>query len=394
MDNMPEEKVVSVPSGSSVIDVLIVLAKRKKMIIVTTIVVAIASIAMTLLMTKTYIAAAKILPPQQAQSGAAALLAQLGGVAGAAAGAAGIKNPNDMYVGMLKSRTIADKIIARFDLKNVYRKTTFDMTRKELSLRTMINAGRDGLIEIQVEDESPERAAAIANGYTEELLKLTKVLAVTEASQRRLFFERQLAASKDNLAQAESTLKAAFAKSGVVSVDAESRTLVEIAAKLRAQIAAKEIALASMSKFFTTNSQEYKRAENELSSMKVEFSRLENGRLDGSGSGGGKSDGLESIKILREVKYHQMLYELLSKQYEVARLDEAKDSSIIQVLDKAQPPELKAKPKRAVIVVICTAIGFIFSLFWAMFSEARERALQIPEQAQKIQLLRSYLRIR
>ncbi|TFW16757.1 lipopolysaccharide biosynthesis protein [Massilia arenosa] len=315
-----------------------------------------------------YRANTKILPPQQAQSGAAALLAQLGGVASAAAGAAGIKNPNDLYVGMLHSRTIADSLIARFHLKDVYGHKLMDSTRNELDENTSITTGKDGLINIEVEDTDPKRAAAIANAYADELLKLTKTLAVTEAGQRRLFFERQLEQSKENLARAEVTLKKAMGARGVISVDAESRSIVETVARLRALVSAKEIERRTLAAFVTANNSDLKRVDEAIASARLELSKLENG--------GGKSEevvgtanGLENIKLLRDVKYHQMLYELLSKQYEIARLDETKDSSIVQVLDKAVEPERKAKPARALIALAAGCAGLLLALAWLVLAE-------------------------
>lgn len=381
------------PANINLIDILIVFAQRKRVLIAVPLVVALVAALLSLLIPNAYKATTKILPPQQAQSSAAALLSQLGGVAGAAAGAAGVKNPNDTYIGMLKSRTVADSLIARFKLKDVYGKRYFDATRKELEDNTAINSGKDGLIAIDVEDEDAERSAALANAYAEELLRLTKVLAVTEAAQRRLFFERQLEASKNNLANAEVALKAVLGTHGVISVDSESRAIVETVARLRAQIAAKEIQLGAMRAFVTNNNQEYKRSEQELGSMRSELARLENGRPDADPQAAlsGKQAGLENIKLLRDIKYHQMLYELLAKQYEIARLDEAKDASIIQVLDKAQVPERKFKPKRLILTMVAGMLGLFFAIIWVLLADARQRVAADPGNAERVARLRRAL---
>jgi len=354
------------------VDMLIVVAKHKTKILLSPVVAAVVVAGLSLLMPNIYKATTKILPPQQAQSGAAALLAQLGGVAGAAAGAAGVKNPNDLYVAMLKSRRIADKIVANFKLKEVYDKPTFEKTRRELDDNSTIASGKDGLITIEVEDKDKKRATNIANAYVAELLDLTKVLAVTEAGQRRMFFERELADTKTNLAAAESLLRQQLETNGVVSVDSDSRAVVETVSKLRAQIAAKEIQLRSMKAFVTTENNDYKRVLQELLSLRDEFGKLQNGRPASEiiGTEKQKSTGLDSIKLLRDVKYHQMLYELLSKQFEVARLDEAKDSSIVQVLDVAIEPETKFKPKRGILVGLAALLGLFFGIAWAFVSEA------------------------
>ena len=384
-------------SELSVIGILIVLAKHKKMMVGLPLIAAFIAAAVSFALPDVYQANTKLLPPQQAQSGAAALLSQLGGAGGIAAGVAGIKNPNDVYIGMLRSRTIADKLIKQFDLQKAYDIDSHEKTRKRLEDNTLINSGKDGLIVIEVSDENKKFVAPMANSYVDELLKLTKVLAVTEASQRRVFFERQLETSKDNLAKAEMTLKASLDTHGVISVDSDSRAIVETVGRLRAQISAKEIQLSSMQAFVTTNNQEYKRAQQELVSLKGELSKLENGRpaLVSEGQTPAKpAIGLENIKILRDVKYHQMLYELLSKQYEVARLDEAKDPSIIQVLDTAVEPERKFKPKRAIIILLGLILGAMAAFALAFILEIRNRTLQIPAKLAQWEILKGNLRFR
>jgi len=380
--------------GINLLELLTALAKNKKQLIGWPLLAGVAAAVISFAVPNVYKANTKILPPQQAQAGAAAILSQLGGVASAAAGAAGIKNPNDLYIGMLASRRISDKLIERFDLRTVYGTKSIEQARNKLKSNTTITTGKDGLILIEVEDEGKQRVAEIANAYTDELLKLTKVLALTEASQRRMFFERQLENSKNNLANAEMTLKKTIEANGIVSVDSDSRAIVETVSRLRAQISAKEIQLNSMQSFLTPNNQEYKRAQEELHSLRNEFNRLQNGTPGKSVAqeGENKAGGLENIKIVREVKYHQMLYELLSKQYEVARLDEAKDSSIIQVLDAAVEPERKYKPMRAIISIMTTIAAFFLTICWILIVETQRKAQQSPERAAQWSNLRASLR--
>jgi len=370
----PRNDKPTAPIGSGLIDTLIALANRKKLVLGLPLLCAVLAAGFSLLMPNTYRANTKILPPQQAQSGAAALLSQLGGVASAAAGAAGIKNPNDLYIGMLRSRSVMDKVIVRFKLGEAYGTDMMETTRATLEGNTVISSGKDGLINIEVEDTDPKRAVLIANAYADELLSLTKVIAVTEAAQRRLFFERQLQDSKDNLARAEIALKTALDTRGVISVDSQSRAIVETVARLRGQIAAKEIQLTAMTSFVTPQNQDYKRAQQELSSMKAELARQENGAPGAdtplAGGADGQRAGLENIKILRDVKYYQMLYELLAKQYEIARLDESKDSSIVQVLDRAVEPERKYKPRRSIIVISFFLLGLFLAMFIAIMLES------------------------
>lgn len=388
----------SIENNSSLLDFLIVLANRKRLIIGFPIVVGIIATVVCLLLPNIYRANTKLLPPQQSSSSTAgALLAQLGGAAGVVAGAAGIKNPNDLYIGMLKSRLIADKLIARYSLMKVYDKVSLEKTRMELGENTFVATGKDGFIVVEVEDKDRQRSADLANSYVNELLKLTKVLAVTQAGQQRVFYERQLELAKNNLAKAEAALKNRLDKTGVISVDADSRAIVEVVSRLRAQVAAKEIQIGSMRAFVTSNNQEFKRAQEELASLKGQLSKLENGASifpsDESNSPS-KSNGLESIRILRDVKYYQMLYEILSKQYELARLEEAKDVALIQILDGAIPPELKYKPKRAIMILTSVMFAFFLAIILAVLLEVKRKSMLIPERAARWRQLCSSIGIK
>jgi len=376
------------------VELLVVLAKHKRLVFGMPALAGILAMALGFALPSVYKADTKILPPQPAQSGAAALLSQLGGVAGVAASAAGIKSPNDLYIGMLKSRTVADNLIKRFELKKAYETVSAEKARRVLTENTLIVAGKDGLISIEVEDHDKARAPMLANAYVDELSKLTKVLAVTEASQRRMFFEQQLETAKNNLATAEATLRNALETHGVISVDSASRAIVETMGRMRAQISAKEIQLNAMQAFVTTNNQEYKRTQEEINSLRSELSKLENGppASEADRTAGGKQAGLENIKILRDVKYYEMLYELLSKQYEVARLDEAKDVPMIQVLDRAIEPERKFKPKPALLAITAAVLALFAAITWAMFVEARKKTLQDPAASAKWTQFKTLLR--
>jgi tyrosine-protein kinase Etk/Wzc len=386
------------PANSSgdttLVDLMIIVVKRKKLIFALPLAVAVVASALSLALPNVYTATTKLLPPQQAQSGAGALLAQLGGAGGLAAGMAGITAPGDMYLGMLKSRTVADKLISRFDLKRKYETDSQEKARLRLGGNTVLTSGKDGMISIDVDDKDPKFAAQLANGYVDELQRLTSTLAITEASQRRMFFERQLETAKDNLAKVEMSLKGAMDTRGVISVDSESRAILETAARLKAQVSAKEIQLDSMRAFVTSENQEFRRAAEELSSLRSELAKLQGGRAGPGASAPTSKAGLQNIQLMRDLKYYQMLYELLAKQYEVARLDEAKEPALIQVLDPAVVPEFKSKPKRALIVLGAALMAGFAALAWAFFSEAKRRAMAVPREAARWDELKSHLRFK
>jgi uncharacterized protein involved in exopolysaccharide biosynthesis len=391
MSNSSSVGIATTPKEQfSLFHILIEMLGHKRLLVIGPLLVTLVVAGLAFLEPSYYRANTKILPPQQAQSGAAAVLAQLGGVGGAAAGAAGIKNPNELYIGMLRSRTIADRLIEKHKLANVYDRHSVEQVRKLLAKKTAITNGKDNLITIEVEDTDPQRAAAIANSYTAELLALTKVIAVTEAGQRRLFYERQLEASRTNLENAELKLRTALGSGGISNVDTESRVIVETVARLRAQIAAKEIEARTMQNFMTGQNPDVQKVQAELASARAELDRVEQ-RGNGTSSRTGQT-GLENMKLLREVKYHQMLYELLAKQFEVARLDESKDASIIQVLDAAVPPEQKAGPARAIMAVSSGLLTFAVLLLYVAGRAKLRQYTVSPAGREYQQILRSHWR--
>jgi uncharacterized protein involved in exopolysaccharide biosynthesis len=377
----------------SFLDILIVLAKHKKLVAGLPVVAAVLALGYSLLLPNIYTGTTTILPPQQNQSAAAAMLAQLGAL-GAVAGA---KNPNDLYVGMLKSRTIADNLSQRFELQRVYKTRMAQDTRNELAGRTNISSNiKDGIITIQVDDTDPKRAAAIANAYVEELHRLTQTLAVTEASQRRLFFEKQLKLAKDGLGDAEVALKQTQETTGLIKLDDQAKVIIEAVARLRAEIAAREVQLFAMRSFVTPRNPNYVQLSEELVGLRAQLVKLEKvtpGVREGISISSGKmpESGLEYIRKLRDVKYYETIFDLLAKQYEIARIDEARDQALIQVLDRAVEPERKSKPKRSVIIVLTTLAAGFAAMLLAVVREALDRARQDPERSRGLKLFRRHL---
>src|SRR6266700_1186231 len=380
------------------LDLLIVLAKHKRIVLGVPFVVALSTAGLSLLLPNIFTATTRILPPQQSASAASALLGQLGGalggLGGVAGGALGVRNPNDLYVGMLRSRTVADSLIARFELAKVYEQALQSGTRLALQGNTSIVSGRDGIITVEVDDKDPKRAADIANAYVDELMKLSKVLAVTEASQRRLFFERQLEQAKDSLTTAEIAASEGLQKGGLAQVDAQGRSMIAVTARLRAEISVKEVQLGAMRTFAAEGNPELQRTQQELEALRRELARVEGASpitAIGKGESSGGS-GLDNLSRLRDVKYYEFLYELLAKQYELAKIDEAKDAMVIQVMDKAIEPDRKSKPKRSQIVLVWAFAALFAVIVWVLVREAAARAKAVPERASRIRILLEQLR--
>lgn len=381
----------------NLMDLLLVIAKHNRFIIKLTLSVAVLAVIYALLQPNIYTAKTVILPPQQGASSASMLLGQLGGLAGLAGGAAGIKSPNDLHIGMLKSRTIADTLIKRFDLQALWEAKTREATRKALEGSTVIASGKDGFITIEYSDKDPQFAATMANAYVEELDRLNSTLAVTEASRKRLFFEKQLKGSRTNLDAAENALKQTQERTGMIQLDKQGGAIIEAVANVRAQIAAKEVELAAMGAFATPQNPDYRQIQQVIVGLRAQLAKVERDHVAGQGdvmvpTGKLPETGLEFLRKTRELKYQETLFELLSKQFEIAKIDEAKDAALIQVVDKALVPEKKSKPKRALIVILATMMAFFIGILLAFFREASARASLDPASAERMNLLRRYLR--
>ena len=377
----------------SLLEILVVLAKHKWLILGLPFATAILAAGYSLLLPNIYTASTKILPPQQNQSSAAGMLAQFGGLGGIAGGALGIRNPNDLYIGMLKSRAVVDGIIQRFDLNVVFKQKLQSSTRAALEGMTNIKAEKDGMITIEVDDEDPKRAALLANAYVDELYKLTRVLALTEASQRRLFFERQLAQAKDNLAKAEASARQSLEKGGITQVEMQGRAMLDATASLRAQITVKEVQIGAMRAFAAEGNPDYLAAKQGLQAMKQELAKIEGatGAKVKENSAANNSHGVDSLSLLRDVKYYETIYDLLAKQYELTKIDEAKDSTIIQVLDRAIEPDRRSKPSRRNIVLLSALVALFAGMLLAFVLEAMAKARSDPQQMARLQVVKRYL---
>jgi uncharacterized protein involved in exopolysaccharide biosynthesis len=377
-------------------ELLIVLAKRKVFISKFVGIAVILSVITVFLLPKTYTAKTKIMPPQQNQSmGAiAALSQQLGPLAALAGQGMGLRSPSDLYVALLRSDTVAYGLIDRFSLMSVYGKKLRIDARRRLEDRSDIIAGKEGVISVSVDDRSPQRAADLANGYVEELEKLTKTLNMTEAGKRRLFFEREVKMANDDLANAEVALKQTQEKTGLILLDSQSRAMIESVTSLRASIAAQEVKVQAMRSFATTENPDLVLAEQELTTMRAQLDRLERGRGKRSIADvpieNVPTAGLEYVRKLRDVKYHEALFALLARQYEAAKIDEARDTLIVQQMDKAVRPEKKSGPLRLLIVLAVTILALLVAIMVASFMEAMERAKEDPQFTARFQLFRFY----
>jgi len=374
----------SVPPSVSLVDYLLVIVRHKKLIMFTTMGVAVLTALMTLLMPNIYTATALIVATEDDKGSMNAMMSQLGGLAGIAGGGAlGGPTKAEMYVSMLKSETIKDSIIDRFKLLDVYKTKYRSDVYKTLNGSAKIGAGKkDGIITIAVSDKNPKRAAELANGIVDEFGKFAAGLSMNGAGKNRLFLEERLAIAKAELARAGDDLKAFQARNKMVNVTDQVKASIEGVAQLRGQLAAQEVQLAGMLRQFTDSSQEVKRAKVAVDNLRAQIARLE-------GSGGNSSIpsvgsvpqlGQDYLRLMREFKIQETMVELLTKQYEMARLSESKDLSPFQIIQKAKVPERKSKPARAKLVIMATFSSFFCSMLLAFVIEIFSR---MPEEERK-----------
>lgn len=357
------------------LDALQVIAENLRPLLLGPILVGLLAFGVCFLISPTFTASTKILPPQQQQSAAASMLQSLGALGGLAGAAVSLKNPNDQYIAFLSTRSVQDALIKRFKLQERYEQKHLDSTRKSLEKKSSFIAGKDNIINIQVDDKDPNVAAEIANAYVEELSHLLNRLAVTEAQQRRLFFEKQLSETKIKLTEAEKSLAASGVT--VAALNANPTFALEGPARLRAQATAQEVKIAAMRSYLTDSAPEFRQALSELAAIRSQLAQAEREQ-----AGTGKyNNGGDYINKYREYKYQENLFELFTRQFEIAKIDESREGAVIQIVDPAQPPERKSKPKRMLIAAASSIASFLILLiiFFSRkaISPSREKSAKI-----------------
>jgi len=392
-----EHRIPQAAERITFLDYLIVIFKRKKLIAGLTAAFAVVSIIVSLLLPKIYMGETHILPSQQNGSNfAAQFLGQLDSL-GIAGNAVGIKSVNDLYMGLLQSNVVLDRVIERFGLMKVYdEKYRQDARHDLLNVLSLQNDKKSGIISIGVEDPEPKRAADMANAFAEELKHLTQKIAVTEAAQRRLFFEEERNDARKNLLEAEEAMKGYQEKTGAIEIKEQTKAAIEASSMLRAQIAAKEVQLKVLRSHATPQNPDIQRTVEELQGLREQLAKLETGHGSKGDAilptGNVPAAGTGYMRRLRDVKYAESLFDIMAKQYEMAKIDESHDASVIQVIDKAADPEKKVRPKRALIVLFATATGFLFSIVVAFVLEFIDRVKNNPRYEEKLAMLKSMAR--
>jgi tyrosine-protein kinase Etk/Wzc len=382
------------------LDLLLAIAERKNTIILATLIGALITTGLVLLKHPVFTAKAVVLPPQQGQS-SAGLLTQLGNLASLTGlGSTAAKDPNDLYMAVLQSNTVEDGLIKRLNLMAAYKAKKLTEARFALAGNSKFVSEKGGMISITVKDEDPHRAAQIANAYVDELHDINSRLIIGEAGVRRNFFGQQLALEKDRLTDAEIALQQTEEKTGAISPIGQTGVVISQVASLQAQIIGREVQLDALRTSSTDQNPDVIRLNNEIAGMREQIRGLESvqkGRKPGDISLTSRSLPADQVAFLRnqrDVQYHTLIFDLIARQFEAARMDEAKASPLIQVLDPAEPPERKSGPYRALWVLVGLVLGFIFGCVRVIGSYVHSRVVADPDNAARLAQFRRALSFR
>lgn len=381
---MPDEfNSEAIQEEVGLLDLGVIVAENVRLLVFGPLLVGLFALGTCFLIPPTYTARTSFFPPQQQQSAAVTALAQLGALSGIAASTAGLKSPQDQYVALTRSTAIADRLVDRFKLMELYDVHYREDARKNLAKNTVVSSGKDGLIVVEVDDHSPQRAAEIAGAYVIELRSLLGNLALTEAQNRRVFFEKQLEQTKTRLTVAE----VALGSTGVsaTAIRADPRASVEVVARIQAQITMQEVKLSSMRGYLSESAPEVRQAQTELASLRAQLRKSGAGDPSASSAGG-------YIEKYRDFKYQETLFELFARQFELAKVDEAREGSVIQVVDEAQPPERKSKPKKGIIAILAAFATVFLLLLWVFLFQFFANNAHRPADAIKMATIRAGFR--
>lgn len=348
----------------------------------------VATLVYTLSLPKIYKATTTLLPPmgQDKLGGLGMDIGQISQFAGGLIPTPA--TPTDVFVAMLKSRTMASKVVDQFGLKNVYKATSREAAIKKLKSDTRIKVSREKVISISVESTSPQLTADIANYYVEQLDRMNRTINITATKRNRMFIEDRLKETKVSLIKLEDALEGFQTKHRTVSLEHQAQAAIDAAANLQASLTAAEVRLQVMENFLAPNNPDVIKQQLEIKEMGRQLKRMQfgskpvGGEVNGEGINAFPSEetlnpafvkmpalGLDLARLTREVKVQETLYTLLTSQYEQAKIQEARDTPTVQVLDEAVVPEKKIRPKNRRNVVLSFITTTFLSFFLAFFLE-------------------------
>lgn len=323
----------------------------------------------------------QLMPPDNHSSSGLGLLAAMSGnsgmeaLGGLAGDLLGVKSSGELFVGILSSETARDRLIKDFQLQHVYRDSKIEDARKELADHTELSVDRkSGIISITVTDHDPKRAAAMAQAYVNELDLLVAQLSTSEARRERVFLEQQLQKVNADLEAAERNFSDFASKNTAIDIPAQGKAMVQAVATLQGELIAAEAELSGLQQIYSDNNARVRSAQARVNELQKKLNEI-GGQAN---SDTGKDDnasiypslrklpvlGLTYADLYRQEKIEETVYELLTQQYEMAKVEEAKEIPTVKVLDPAIVPTKKSFPPRTMIVALGCIAGVSCHMFW------------------------------
>lgn len=407
-ESMPldEESVAQMPQEPALVepkfhplDVILSLLRYKRWLVICPLIAAVIAFAFVSTQLPRYSAMARLLPPKT-KPNTATMLSQTGSLAGAGVG--GVleeqKPVVDMYLAILQSRAAAEFMDSNFDLRKRWGVSSIESVYGRLSSMSKIAPSPNGIINIEIEDSDPVWAARLANGYADALQYITQGLAVNEASKRRVFYEQQMNVSLQQLTVAEMSLRKIQQETGVLNLDPQIQMAIQESNRLRTAIASKETELASMEAFATERNADYLRLQHEIDALKNQLEQWRRPVKASDDVALQASEGLlpeismEYVKHVREVKNLELVYELFLKELQLTRIDQVKDATTVELLDKAIPPSTPSYPKKKRTIAIASLIGFLIAMVSILIYELTVVALKNEVNMSRVRMIREALR--
>jgi tyrosine-protein kinase Etk/Wzc len=360
----------------SFLDYILALVQWRKRIVGSVIGVMLLALIITFLMPYEYRARATILPPQKQSSlsGLSGMFMQSGGMSVPGLSLPGLSNDAEVYAEILHSRTILNKLVDQFSLMDVYQMEDRQDAIDELKRYTTVKLEKAMVIAIQVDASTPQLAADLANSYVEELDHFNRFSTLTSAKNTRIFIERRLNDAKQDLFSTMEELQGFQEKNRLISLPEQAKLAVEAAANLEAQVRLFEIELAVIRSTVSSSHPEVAETQLKIRELRKQLTLLRQGSGDSSETSQ-QSEGSFNIpftevpalqlrlgQLMLDMKIHQAVVEILTQQYEHAKIEEVRDTPTVRILDKATPPTKRSKPERLLIVVVSGILSLFFSV--------------------------------
>jgi capsule polysaccharide export protein KpsE/RkpR len=381
----PEDR--SEDETSPVLPYFRLLWSRRRLIFRVALYSLLASAAVAYLIPTQFDATTRLMPPDSQSSGLAMAAAAMAGGGGAGGGLGalasdvlGLKSSSDIFVGILGSRTVQDELIGRFDLKRLYHASNMEDARKRLSAKTSITVDRKSqIIQIAVTDHKPERAAAMAQAYVDDLNRLVADLSTSAARRERIFLEDRLAGVTKGLQEAERDFSQFASKNTAIDVHEQGKAMVEAAANLQGQMIAAQSQYQALREIYTDNNPRTRSVKARIDELQRQLEKIGGKGEDVDAADTSKDSLYPSIRKLpllgvtwadlyRRTKIQEVVLETLTKEYEMAKVQEAKEIPTVKVLDVANIPDKKSFPPRLAIIFIGTMIATIVVMIWILSS--------------------------